>query len=77
MPGNDPNGFLTRDEIISYFERYVHDQRLPVHYGTHGLEKSSRDQAPPALRIPFVASLADYLVGEVAEPLADVSAPHD
>jgi putative flavoprotein involved in K+ transport len=34
MPGSDPNGFLTRDEIVSYFERYVHNQRLPVYYGT-------------------------------------------
>ena len=34
MPGRDPNGFLTRDEIVSYFERYVHYQRLPVVYGT-------------------------------------------
>jgi hypothetical protein len=34
-----------------------------------GLEKSSRNQAPTALRIPLVASLADDLVGVVAEAL--------
>ena len=34
------------------------------------LEKCSRHQAPTALRIPLVASLADDLVGEVAELLA-------
>jgi putative flavoprotein involved in K+ transport len=34
MPGSNPNGFLTREEIVAYFERYIHNQRLPVVYGT-------------------------------------------
>ena len=41
-----------------------------VHEDVARFEKRSRHQAPTALRIPLVASLADDLVGEVAEPLA-------
>ena len=31
--GNDPNGFLLRDEIVAYFENYVKKFNLPVQYG--------------------------------------------
>jgi hypothetical protein len=41
-----------------------------VHAHAAGLEKCSRHQAPAALRIPLVASLADDLVGVVTESLA-------
>lgn len=31
--GNDPDGFMPRDEIIATFERYVADYSLPVRFG--------------------------------------------
>jgi putative flavoprotein involved in K+ transport len=31
--GDDPDGYLPRDEIVRYFERYVERFRLPVRYG--------------------------------------------
>jgi putative flavoprotein involved in K+ transport len=34
MPGKDPDGFLTRDEIISYFENHIRQNQLPIWYGT-------------------------------------------
>lgn len=33
LPGSDPNGYLHRDEIVSYFEDYIERFHLPVHYG--------------------------------------------
>src|SRR5215472_14109614 len=33
LPGSDPNGYLRRDEIVSYFEDYIERFHLPVHYG--------------------------------------------
>jgi putative flavoprotein involved in K+ transport len=33
LPGSDPNGYLHRDEIVSYFEGYIERFRLPVRYG--------------------------------------------
>ncbi|HEX8895488.1 MAG TPA: NAD(P)-binding domain-containing protein, partial [Terriglobales bacterium] len=35
IPGDDPDGFLTRDEIVAYFEEYVAKFHLPVRYGVH------------------------------------------
>lgn len=35
IPGEDPNGFLTRGEIVAYFEKYVERFHLPVRYGVH------------------------------------------
>ena len=35
VPGNNPDGFLLRDEIVAYFERYVERFDLPVRYGVH------------------------------------------
>ena len=31
--GNDPDGFLLRDEIVAYFEEYIKKFNLPVQYG--------------------------------------------
>jgi putative flavoprotein involved in K+ transport len=31
--GNDPDGFMPRDEIVAYFEKYVEHFRLPIQYG--------------------------------------------
>jgi putative flavoprotein involved in K+ transport len=36
--GNDPDGFLKKTEIVSYFERYVEKFDLPVRYNTKVLE---------------------------------------
>lgn len=33
VPGASPDGFLTRDEVVAYFEEYVSKFRLPVRYG--------------------------------------------
>lgn len=33
MPGKDPEAFLGRDEIISYFENYIRQNQLPIWYG--------------------------------------------
>ena len=33
IPGGDPDGFLTRDEIVAYLENYVKSFHLPVRYG--------------------------------------------
>jgi putative flavoprotein involved in K+ transport len=37
MPGVDPYGFLNRDELVSYFEKYIQQNRLPIWYGAHVL----------------------------------------
>lgn len=31
--GSDPNGFMSRDEVVAAFERYVQQFNLPVRYG--------------------------------------------
>ncbi len=36
--GNDPDGYLLKDEIVAYFERYVEKFNLPVQYKTSVLE---------------------------------------
>ena len=33
MPGSHPDGFLTRDEVVVYFETYIKRNQLPVQYG--------------------------------------------
>jgi putative flavoprotein involved in K+ transport len=33
--GNNPDGYLPRDEIVRYFEGYVERFRLPLRYGVH------------------------------------------
>src|SRR5215469_8311600 len=33
LPGSDPNGYLHRNEIVSYFEDYIERFHLPVDYG--------------------------------------------
>lgn len=30
--GNDPNGYMPRDEIVEYFENYISKYNLPVHF---------------------------------------------
>ncbi|MBV8631848.1 MAG: NAD(P)-binding domain-containing protein [Silvibacterium sp.] len=33
MPGKDPDSFLTRDELVLYFDNYIRTNRLPIWYG--------------------------------------------
>ena len=33
IPGSDPDGFLSREEIVAYFQNYVKKFQLPVRYG--------------------------------------------
>ena len=33
MPGSDPDGYVSRNEIITYFENYIERNQLPVRYG--------------------------------------------
>lgn len=33
IPGADPDGFLGRDEVVAYFEKYERRNHLPVRYG--------------------------------------------
>jgi putative flavoprotein involved in K+ transport len=34
IPGKDPDGFLSRHELVSYFEKYIEQNRLPLRYET-------------------------------------------
>ena len=36
--GNDPDGFMPKDEVVTYFERYVEKFSLPVRFNTSVLE---------------------------------------
>ena len=42
--GPDPDGFMTRNEIIAYFERYIERFHLPVRYGVR-VERVERNEA--------------------------------
>jgi putative flavoprotein involved in K+ transport len=33
MSGSDPGAYLTRDEVVTYFENYIEQNQLPVRYG--------------------------------------------
>jgi putative flavoprotein involved in K+ transport len=35
IPGKDPDQFLSRDELVCYFENYIRQNRLPIWYGAH------------------------------------------
>ena len=39
--GNDPDGFLEKAEIVTYFEQYVEKFNLPVQFNTTVLEVTS------------------------------------
>ncbi len=41
--GNAPDGFLPKDEIVAYFERYVEKHGLPVRFKTSVLEVAPMD----------------------------------
>lgn len=44
--GNDPDGFLSRGEVISYFEQYVDDMDIPVKFKTqvNAVERLGEDE---------------------------------
>ena len=33
IPGKDPDGFLSRDELVAYFAKYIQQNQLPLRYG--------------------------------------------
>jgi putative flavoprotein involved in K+ transport len=33
IPGKDPDGFLSRDELLAYFAKYIKQNQLPLWYG--------------------------------------------
>ena len=35
IPGKDPDGFMSRDELVRFFEKFIQQNRLPISYGTH------------------------------------------
>jgi putative flavoprotein involved in K+ transport len=35
VPGSNPDSFISREEIVAYFENYVSRFRLPVSHGVH------------------------------------------
>jgi putative flavoprotein involved in K+ transport len=37
MPGKHRDEFLSRDELVSYFEKYIEHNQLPISYGAHVL----------------------------------------
>jgi putative flavoprotein involved in K+ transport len=41
--GPDPDGFMTRNEVIAYLERYVEEFQLPVRYGVR-VERVERNE---------------------------------
>jgi putative flavoprotein involved in K+ transport len=41
--GNDPDGFMPKDKIVAYFERYVDKFNLPVQFNTSVLEVTPLD----------------------------------
>jgi hypothetical protein len=45
--GNDPDGFMTRDEVVEYLEQYVEAFQLPVRFCIHvtRVEQNSRCQS--------------------------------
>lgn len=36
--GDDPDGFMPRDEVVAYFEHYINAFNLPIRYGIHVTE---------------------------------------
>ena len=42
--GDAPDGFMARDHIVAYFERYVTRYRLPVRYGVRVLAIEQKDE---------------------------------
>ena len=41
--GDDPDGYLSKDEIVAYFERYIEKYDLPVRFKTSVLEVAPMD----------------------------------
>lgn len=41
--GPDPDGFMPRDEVVAYFEKYVDDFQLPLQVNTRALSVESAD----------------------------------
>jgi len=57
IPGNDPDGFLTRDEIVAYFEEYVERLHLPVRYVCTSIPSRRTSRAEDILSKPALDAL--------------------
>jgi putative flavoprotein involved in K+ transport len=60
--GSDRDGFMPRDDIVSYFERYVDRFQLPVRYNTRVLSVESMDSAGYRVITPEQSFAADNVV---------------
>lgn len=36
--GDDPDGFMSRDDVVAYFEQYASQFKLPIQFGSHAFE---------------------------------------
>jgi putative flavoprotein involved in K+ transport len=50
--GPEPDGFMPRDEVVAYFERYVDRVQLPVQYNTRIVSIKPHDNASFRLETP-------------------------
>lgn len=62
MPGKDPDGFVSRDELVAYFAKYVRQNKLPLWYGARVFsvnpEAKERDLPSQELqRFPMICTL--------------------
>lgn len=60
--GPDPDGFMSRDEVVAYFDRYVGRFRLPVRCNTRVLTVEATDDAGYLVRTETGAIHADNVV---------------
>jgi putative flavoprotein involved in K+ transport len=44
--GDDPHGFMARDKLVTYFENYIANHRLPVGYGVRVTAVEPSDSGP-------------------------------
>jgi putative flavoprotein involved in K+ transport len=70
--GDEPDGFLTRAEIVSYFEQYVERFNLPLRYGVRVLAVERKlgggDYAIKTDRVTFEAANVVIAVGLAHKP---------
>lgn len=59
--GPDPDGFLTRAELVDYFEKYIAHFQLPVRYGVRATAVEGRSDGRYQVR----TSAGDYLAAQV------------
>jgi putative flavoprotein involved in K+ transport len=60
--GPDPDGFLSRDEIVAYFDRYVDQFQMPVRYNTRVTAVEARNGNGYRVTTPEQTFAADNVV---------------